>query len=83
MTIESFLAIAVPMTVILGPLFGIFVRLGKIEQRLDGDKERLDDTLDRHDRHIHEIRNSLHLISISLARKGIEPSKQEIQNENR
>lgn len=87
MTVETLLGIAVPFTVILGPLFaslfGIFIRLGKIEQRLDGDKERLDETLRRHDRHIHEIRNSLQLISLSLARKGIETQKQENQNEDR
>jgi len=72
---EDFLKIAVPMTVVLGPLFAAFFsissRLAKIEQRLDGEKERIEDALRRHDRHIHEIRNSLHMISLSLARRGI------------
>lgn len=75
MTIEDFLKIAVPMTVVLGPLFAAFFsissRLAKIEERIGGEKERIEDALRRHDRHIHEIRNSLHHISLSLARQGI------------
>jgi hypothetical protein len=71
MTIENLLAVAVPFTVILGPLFavlfGISNRLSKIEQRLEGDGKRTDEILHKHDRHIHEIRNSLHNISLQLA----------------
>lgn len=71
MTIEQLLAIAVPFTVILGPLFaglfGISSRLARIEQRLDGDSKRVDEVLIKHDKHIHEIRNSLHQISLQLA----------------
>jgi hypothetical protein len=71
MTIEQLLAIAVPFTVILGPLFammlGIGSRLSKIEQRLESDGKRTDEILSKHDRHIHEIRNSLHQISLQLA----------------
>lgn len=71
MTVEQLLAIAVPFTVILGPLFammfGIGSRLSRIEQRLDGDMKRNDEILSRHDRAIHEIRNSLHAISLQLA----------------
>lgn len=74
MTFEDFLKIAVPLTVILGPLFAsmftIHAKLARIEQRLDGEKERIEEAIDRHDKHIHEIRNSLHLISINLAKKG-------------
>lgn len=71
MTVETLLAIAVPFTVILGPLFasmfGIHSRLAKIEQQLESDHKRIDEILVRHDRHIHEIRNSLHAISLQLA----------------
>jgi hypothetical protein len=71
MSIEQLLAIAVPFTVILGPLFammfGIGSRLSKIEQRLESDGKRTDEILSKHDRHIHEIRNSLHQISLQLA----------------
>jgi len=71
MTVETLLGIAVPFTVILGPLFatlyGIGSRLAKIEQRLESDNKRVDEILIKHDRHIHEIRNSLHQISLQLA----------------
>ena len=71
MTIETLLGIAVPFTVILGPLFavlfGISGKLAKIEQRLESDNKRVDEILHKHDRHIHEIRNSLHQISLQLA----------------
>lgn len=71
MTIESLIGIAVPFTVILGPLFailfGISNRLAKIEQKLESDNRRVDEILHKHDRHIHEIRNSLHQISLQLA----------------
>lgn len=75
MTIETLLAIAVPFTVILGPLFatlfGIGARLSKIEQKLEGDSKRVDEILAKHDRHIHEVRNSLHAISLQLAAHDI------------
>lgn len=71
MTIETLLGIAVPFTVILGPLFAslftISSRLAKIEQRLESDNRRVDEILVKHDKHIHEIRNSLHNISLQLA----------------
>lgn len=71
MTVEMLLAIAVPFTVILGPLFAslfaISSRLAKIEQRLESDTRRVDEILVKHDKHIHEIRNSLHQISLQLA----------------
>ncbi len=68
------LAVAVPFTVILGPLFAslftISSRLAKIEQRLESDNKRVDEILVKHDKHIHEIRNSLHAISLQLALAG-------------
>jgi hypothetical protein len=71
MNIETLLGIAVPFTVILGPLFAslftISSRLAKIEQRLEGDNKRVDEILNKHDRHIHEVRDSLHRISLQLA----------------
>lgn len=71
MTVEMLLAIAVPFTVILGPLFAslftISSRLAKIEQRLESDNRRVDEILVKHDKHIHEVRNSLHQISLQLA----------------
>lgn len=71
MNVETFLSIAVPFTVVLGPLFavlfGISSRLAKIEQRLEGDNKRVDEILFKHDRHIHEVRDSLHQISVQLA----------------
>lgn len=72
MTIETLLALAVPFTVILGPLFAalftITARLAKIEQRLDGDSKHNTDVLQRHDKAIHDIRNSLQAIALQLAR---------------
>lgn len=76
MSIEQLLAIAVPFTVIVGPLFamlfGIGSRLAKIEARLDGDAKRNDEILARHDKAIHDIRNSLHAISLQIE-KGNHP----------
>lgn len=83
MTIETLLGVAVPFTVILGPLFailfGISSRLSKIEQRLEGDGKRTDEILHKHDKHIHEIRNSLHQISLQLAL--LERNNKERQND--
>lgn len=71
MTIETLLGVAVPFTVVLGPLFavlfGISSRLARIEQRLESDNKRVDEILAKHDRHIHEVRNSLYQISLQLA----------------
>jgi hypothetical protein len=71
MNIEQLLAFAVPFTVILGPLFAMLFNIGnrltKIEQRLDGDMRRNDEILARHDKAIHDIRNSLHAISLQIA----------------
>lgn len=75
MTIDDLIKVAVPMMILLTPLFAamfsIQSRLARIEQRLDLDKERIEESLKRHDKHIHEIRNSLHLISLLLAKKGM------------
>ena len=83
MTIETLLGVAVPFTVILGPLFailfGISSRLSKIEQRLEGDGKRTDEILHKHDKHIHEIRNSLHQICLQLAL--LERNNKEKQND--
>jgi hypothetical protein len=72
-TIEDFLKIAVPMTVVLGPLFAAFFsissRLAKIEERIGGENKRIDEALKRHETHIHEIRNSLQAITLDIARR--------------
>lgn len=79
MTIETLLALAVPFTVILGPLFAALftmtARLAKIEQRLDGDSKQNTEVLQRHDKAIHDIRNSLHAISLQLARRHHDEEK--------
>ena len=71
MNVETLLAVAVPFTIVLGPLFAMLfsinTRLSRIEQRLDGDGKRNDEILARHDKAIHEIRNSLHAIGLQLA----------------
>lgn len=73
MNFEEFLKIAVPMTVVLGPLFAAFFsissRLAKIEERIGGENKRIDEALARHENHIHEIRNSLQVITLDLARR--------------
>jgi len=70
-SIEQLLAVAVPFTVVLGPLFAMLFNIGqrltKIEQRLEGDMRRNDEILARHDKAIHDIRNSLHAISLQIA----------------
>jgi hypothetical protein len=70
---EDFLKIAVPMTVVLGPLFAAFFsissRLAKIEERIGGENKRIDEALARHEHHIHEIRNSLQAITLDIARR--------------
>lgn len=75
MMFDDVLKILVPMFVMVAPLFkmlfSINSRLDKIEQRLDLEKRQVDEILTRHDRHIHEIRNSLTAITLLLARKGI------------
>jgi len=71
MTVETLISVAVPFTVILGPLFAVLFqissRLSRIEQRLESDNKRVDEILNKHDKHIHEVRNSLHTISLQLA----------------
>ena len=73
MSFEDFLKIAVPMTVVLGPLFAAFFsissRLAKIEERIGGENKRIDEALARHENHIHEIRNSLQAITLDIARR--------------
>ena len=75
MMFEDVLKIVVPVAVIVAPLFKILFtinsRLDRIEQRLEMERKQIDDVLARHDRHIHEIRNSLTAITLLLARKGI------------
>lgn len=75
MTFDDTLKIVVPIVVILSPLFKMFFtissRLDKIEKQLELDKERIEESLERHDRHIHEIRNALNGIMLILARSGI------------
>jgi hypothetical protein len=85
MNFEEVIKIILPMTILLTPLFAtmfsIHSRLARIEQRLDLDKERIEESLTRHDRHIHEIRNSLQFISILLAKRGIyEEEKEHIKH---
>lgn len=78
MTVEQILAVAVPAAALLAPLFGMLFRisgrLSRIEERLAADGRRMDEVLSRHDRQIHDIRNSLHGISLQMAlmerRKG-------------
>lgn len=71
MTVEQVLAIAVPAGALLAPLFGILFRisgrLSRIEERLAADGRRMDEMLARHDRQIHDIRNTLHGISLQMA----------------
>jgi hypothetical protein len=73
MSLEQILPYAVASVTLLGPLFGfcfsIISRLAKIEERLSAEDVRVKDSLERHDRHIHEIRNHLQAISLRLARK--------------
>lgn len=75
MMFDDVLKIVLPIAVIVAPLFKILFtinsRLDRIEQRLDMEKKQIDEVLERHDRHIHEIRNSLTAITLLLARKGI------------
>ena len=71
MTVEQMLALAVPFTVVVGPLFAMLFSIGnrltKIEQRLDGDMRRNDEILASHEKAIQDIRSSLHKISLQLA----------------
>lgn len=73
MNVEQVLAVAVPVAVLMGPLFAILFsiqhRLSRIEQRLDSEARRADEILARHDKSIHEIRNSLHAIALQVAVK--------------
>lgn len=73
MTIEQILPYAIASVTLLGPLFGfcfsIISRLSKIEERLSNEDIRVKDSLERHERHIHEIRNHLQAISLQLARR--------------
>lgn len=73
MSLDQIIPYAVATVTLIGPLFAsmfaIHTRLARIEQRLDGEKERMEESLQRHERHIHEIRNSLQCISLQLAKK--------------
>lgn len=52
---------------IVAVMFSIGARLTRIETQLRGDARRVDEILLKHDRHLHELRNSLHAISLQLA----------------
>lgn len=71
MSFEQLLAVAVPLAALLAPLFGMLFRIGarlsRIEERLASDSRRIDETLARHDRHIHDVRNTLQSISLQMA----------------
>jgi SHS2 domain-containing protein len=73
MSLDQILPYAIASVTLLGPLFGfcfsIISRLAKIEERLNSEDVRVKESLERHDRHIHEIRNHLQAISLRLARK--------------
>jgi hypothetical protein len=73
MSLDQILPYAIASVTLLGPLFGfcfsIISRLAKIEERLNSEDVRVKESLGRHDRHIHEIRNHLQAISLRLARK--------------
>lgn len=73
MSLEQILPYAIASVTLLGPLFGfcfsIISRLAKIEERLSNEDIRVKESLERHDRHIHEIRNHLQSISLQLARR--------------
>jgi hypothetical protein len=73
MNLDQFLPYAIASVTLVGPLFAsmfaIHSRLARIEQRLDSENKRVEESLERHDRHIHEIRNHLQTISLQLARK--------------
>lgn len=75
MSLDQVLPYAIASVTLLGPLFGfcfsIISRLAKIEERLSNEDVRVKESLERHDRHIHEIRNHLQTISMQLARKGL------------
>jgi hypothetical protein len=75
MSLDQVLPYAIASVTLLGPLFGfcfsIISRLAKIEERLSNEDIRVKESLERHDRHIHEIRNHLQTISMQLARKGL------------
>jgi len=73
MSLDQVVVYGVASVTLLGPLFAlafsIISRLSKIEQRLDSEDKRVEESLQRHERHIHEIRNHLQSISMQLARK--------------
>lgn len=77
MTVEQFLTLAVPVVVLLGPLvafmFHVSARLGRIEERMTADRERIAEILDRHDRHIHDLRNRVHQLNLQLVARGVLP----------
>jgi len=74
MTFEDVLKIVGPVVVVLSPLFTLLFsvqsRLSRIEERLTLDKEKIEESLNKHDRHIHDIRNTLTGILLTLAKRG-------------
>ena len=80
MNFEDVIKIVVPIAMLLAPLFKILfsisTRLQSIEKQIELDKVRIEEILDRHDRHIHDIRNNLTAVTILMARKGIDNGRQ-------
>lgn len=75
MAFEDLIKIVGPIVLLLTPLFTMMfqiqTRLARIEKQLELDKERIEEILDRHDRHINDIRRGMTDITLLLARKGI------------
>lgn len=75
MSVEQFITLAAPVALLLGPLVAFMLnitnRLGRIEERIRADHQSLHEIVDRHDRQLHDLRNTIHGLNLRLAAKGV------------
>jgi hypothetical protein len=73
--VEQFIAIAAPVAILLGPLVAFMLRvsnqLGRIEERIKADHQILREIVDRHDKQLHDLRNTIHGLNLRLVAKGV------------
>ena len=75
MTVEQFITLAAPVAILLGPLVAFMLnvsnRLGRIEERIKADHQILREIVDRHDRQLHDLKNTIHSLNLRLVAKGV------------
>lgn len=70
--------IGIPVvTSVVSTLWLTNTRLVRMEAELKALKDLSDERFERIDRHVHDIRNSMHALTILLAKKGVSQNESE------